>query len=163
MAVVGVWSEGGWLFRQITSDAPRTCRVLWASHPSAFVPDPPELLIIAPDAKALAGAGAIASPMALLPGGHPPLGRAVRALSAVSYGAGAKNTLTFSSLTENRLSLALQRDIVPLPGGRVDPQEWPLPFPRGRVSPEEFLCYQGARLLLGLEPAPLPPDFLPHG
>lgn len=153
MGDVGVWSESGEIYRRLQASLGQSRhRLLWARHPSQLALRPLELLIIAPSAKALAGAGAITSPFALLPGRTPSLCRWVQALSAVSYGLGSKNTLTYSSLEGEQVSLALQRELITLSGQRIDPQEWVLPLPQGSLSPEEFLCLTGAQLLLDQSP-----------
>lgn len=158
MADVGVWADSEGLFRRLRARLSREVFLRRAAHPSVFALNPPEVLLIAPDAKALAGAGAIRSAVALLPGGYPPLGRAVRSGEAVSYGLGRKNTLTFSSLAGDSVSLALQRDIITRSGRVVEAQEWVLPRPADGITPAEFLCYQGALLLLDQLPEAIAPE-----
>lgn len=151
MADIGVWSEKSDLVQLLTARLGSRHRFQSGDHPSVFALHPPRLLVIAPDARALAGASAIPIPLALIPGRAGWLFRSVRALSAVSYGLGAKNTLTFSSLEQSSVSLALQRDLVTLGGNRLEAQEWVLPRP-DTLTPEEFLCLQGALLLLDVLP-----------
>lgn len=158
MADVGIWADSPGLFRRLRARFGPEITLRLGAHPSVFALNPPEVLLIAPDAKALAGAGAIASVLALLPGGYPPLARAVRSGEAVSYGLGRKNTLTFSSLAGDSVSLALQRDIVTRSGRVVEAQEWVLPRPKAAITPAEFLFYQGALLLLDMPPEALSPE-----
>jgi len=65
----------------------------------------------------------------------------------LSYGASSRNTLTLSSLEEQRASVAIQREFISLDGHAVERQELVLPYD-GR-SPDLFLAEAGAALLLG--------------
>lgn len=73
------------------------------------------------------------------------LGR-VRADFAVSFGLSPRESIGFSSLTENGLSLSLRREIPCLTGQRLEMQDLPMVCAPG--SPEEMLCACAARLLL---------------
>lgn len=148
MADVGVWSAGDGLLTRLTRHFASSHRFLPARHPAQLSARPLALLLVAPDATALSGAGVIESPLALIPSSDPLLARAVRSSSAVSYGSGRKNTLTFSSLEPHRVSVALQRQIVTISGRLVEPMEWVLPYPAEACAPEEFLCLCGSLLLL---------------
>ena len=61
-------------------------------------------------------------------------------------------TLTFSSLGQDTLCLALQRELVTLSGDCLEPQEWPLPR-QSQASPLFLLACAGLQLLLGVPPA----------
>ena len=63
-------------------------------------------------------------------------------------------TLTFSSLAQDTLCLALQRELVTLGGVCREPQEIPL-APQGRADPLALLAWAGTLLLLGAPPARL--------
>ncbi len=151
MEEVGVWSGGGALCRRLEARLGQRFTFFPGSHPADFAQRSPALLIIAPDAVGLAGAGVIRPRLALLPGDSVALAQWVRAASAVSYGLGRRNTLTLSSLEGGSVSAALQRELITLSGRRVERQEWVLPYDRAQESPEEFLCLIGALLLLDEE------------
>ena len=70
---------------------------------------------------------------------------------AVSFGISPKDSLTLSSLGEETILLALQREIITLTGERLDPQEFPLA--RGNhTAPCHVMACVGVQLLLGVEP-----------
>ena len=167
MEQVGVWSGQGRLAERLTARLGRQFSFFTGDHPADFAQRPPALLVIAPDATGLAGAGLIRPRVALLPGDSVALASRVRAASAVSYGLGRRNTLTLasleggsvavalqrelvtlSSLEGGSVAVALQRELVTLSGAGVERQEWVLPYDREGQSPEEFLCLVGALLLL---------------
>ena len=148
MELVGVWSGRGELLERLSARLGGRFSFFAGRHPADFAQRPPALLIIAPDATGLAGAGLIRPRLALLPGDSAALARGVRAVSAVSYGLGRRNTLTLSSMDGGSVAVALQRELVTLSGAGVERQEWVLPFDREQESPEEFLCLVGALLLL---------------
>lgn len=149
METVGLWHGGGGeLERRLASRLGRRFVLLTGVHPADFAQRPISLLVIAPDATGLAGAGILRPRLALLPGGSVALAQRVRAASAVSYGLGRQNTLTLSSMEGDSASLALQRELVTLSGATVERQEWVLPYDRSHLTPEEFLCLSGTLLLL---------------
>lgn len=148
MELVGVWSGKERLGQRLEARLGRQFSFFTGAHPADFTQRPPALLVIAPDATGLAGAGLIRPRVALLPGDSVALARRVRAVSAVSYGLGRRNTLTLSSMEGGSVSVALQRELMTLSGAGVERQEWVLPYDRGQESPEEFLCLVGALLLL---------------
>lgn len=149
MESVGVWSGGaGELERRLEARLGRRFALLTGTHPADFAQRPLSLLVIAPDATGLAGAGILRPRLAILPGGSVALAQRVRAVSAVSYGLGRQNTLTLSSMEGESASLALQRELVTLSGATVERQEWVLPYERSQLTPEEFLCLAGTLLLL---------------
>ncbi len=148
MELVGVWSGKEGLRRQLEAQLGAQFCFFSGSHPADFAQRPPDLLVIAPDATGLAGAGVIRPRLALLPGDSLALARGVRAVSAVSYGLGRQNTLTLSSMDAGNVSVCLQRELVTLSGRTVERQEWVLPYDRQQLSAEEYLCLTGAQLLL---------------
>lgn len=145
MARIGIWEDGG-DFSGALEDCLPTRPVL-GRHPAVFSEGFFDLLLVAPSARAWAGAGVIQCRTALLPGSALPLARALSAQSAVSYGASPKDTLTISSLEDRQICVALQREIITLDGATLERQEFVLPFPPGE-DPERFLGLTGARLLL---------------
>lgn len=150
MHYVGVWEWDEGIMDQV---ARRTARedvtFLSGRHPADFAAAALSLLVVSPGAKGWAGAGAVACRTVLLPGAAGPLARALRTECAVSYGTSPKDTLTFSSLEGDQISLALQRELVTLDGNVVDQQELVLPFPP-EASPFPYLAVAGTLLLLGL-------------
>lgn len=149
MDEIGIWSSETGLIDRLAPRLGDRFAFLPGSHPAHFAGRDLALLIIAPAATGLAGAGVIRPKAALLPGGSPVLARQVKAASAVSYGLGRQNTLTLSSLEGGSVCLALRRELTTLEGRLLEPQEWVLPFDREVFSPEEFLCLTGALLLCG--------------
>lgn len=148
METVGVWSGKGDLAARLEARLGRQFSFFTGAHPADLAQRPPALLVIAPDATGLAGAGVLRPRVALLPGDSVALASRVRAVSAVSYGLGRRNTLTLSSMEGGNVAVALQRELVTLSGRTVEGQEWVLPYDRSRETPEEFLCLVGALLLL---------------
>lgn len=151
MELVGIWSGDDSLFEALTARLGHKYSFLSGRHGAHFAGQELSLLIISPTAVGLAGIGILDPRLALIPGENVALARRVRALSAVSYGLGPQNTLTFSSLEPSAVSLALQREIHTLSGTLVERQEWVLPYD-GLQRPDAFLCQMGALLLLGQEP-----------
>lgn len=78
----------------------------------------------------------------------------IQADCAVSYGMKARDSITVSSLQEDRMALSLQRELVTLPGYVLERQELCLPRPVG-LSTEEALAVYGALLMLGVAPGAL--------
>lgn len=149
METVGLWHGGGGeLERRLASRLGRRFVLLTGVHPADFAQRPISLLVIAPDATGLAGAGILRPRLALLPGGSVALAQRVRAASAVSYGLGRQNTLTLSSLEAGNVAVCLQRALLTLSGRSVERQEWVLPLDPAVQSPESLLCLTGALLLL---------------
>ena len=124
----------------------RACR-----HPALLAGTPLDLLVVSPLAAGWAGAGQLSCRTALLPGGLPALTRALPAGTVLSYGASSRNTLTLSSLDQDRASVAVQREFAALDGRAVDRQELVLSW-SGR-SPDLLLAETGVALLLGKLPA----------
>ena len=145
MVRIGIWENGDGFAAALEELLP--ARPVLGRHPAAFSEGFFDLLLIAPSASGWAGAGAIRCRVALLPGLAVPLTRVLKADSAVSYGGSAKDTLTISSLEGAQICVALQREVLTLPGATLERQEFVLPFPLGE-DPNRFLGLTGARLLL---------------
>ena len=137
----------------IEADLLRRLAVLGGRLEARSAGQRPALLVVSPRA-ALRGPIAAACRTALLPGDPPLPELELQAASAVSYGAGPRNTLTISSRTGDRLWMALQRELVTVQGQVVERQEFPLPLgPDGRAMSD--LAVAGALLLLGVPPEEL--------
>ena len=138
-------------------------RLAWQSpglgRPSA--PGHPALLVVSPRAAAWGRGLAGACRTALLPGDSPAPRWELQAASAVSYGAGPKNTLTLSSREGTKLWMALQRELVTVQGQVVDRQEFPWRLEAGS-SPQSALAVAGALLLLGVPPEGLSRTRMPE-
>lgn len=87
----------------------------------------------------------------LIPGRLAHLAEGLTASWAVSFGLSPKDTLTLSSMGEETIHLALQREIVTLTGQRQDPQEFPLDRQNHSALCQVLACV-GVQLLLGIEP-----------
>ena len=149
---IGVWERDEGLAERVSrlAEAPsalvRACR-----HPALLAGLALDLLVVSPAATGWAGAGALNCRTALLPGGRSALTRALPAGTVLSYGSSSRNTLTLSSLDEQRASVAVQREFVSLDGRTVERQE--LILPCDGLSPDLLLAQAGAALLLGRLPA----------
>ena len=117
-----------------------------------------DLLVVSPRATGWAGAASVNCRLVLLPGSAAPMARGLRVEGAVSYGTGPKNTITLSSLEGDKICLAIQRELVTVKGGIVERQELVLPYPAGQETPDLFMARVGTLLLLGADPASLPPQ-----
>ena len=118
------------------------------------VPRHPALLVVSPKAAARSAGLSGNCRTALLPGDTPLPRWGLQAASAVSYGAGPKNTLTLSSREGQKLWMALQRELVTIQGQVVERQEFPWTLAYG-ASPQAALAVAGALLLLGVPPEQL--------
>ena len=87
----------------------------------------------------------------LIPGRLAQLAEGLTASWAVSFGLSPKDSLTLSSLEEETIHLALQREIITLTGQRLDPQEFPLAR-KNQTALCPMLACVGVQLLLGVEP-----------
>ena len=103
----------------IEADLLRRLAVLGGRLEARSAGQRPALLVVSPRA-ALRGPIAAACRTALLPGDPPLPELELQAASAVSYGAGPRNTLTISSRTGDRLWMALQRELVTVQGQVVE-------------------------------------------
>ena len=124
------------------------------------VPNHPALLIVSPRAAAREGGVSGTCRMVLLPGDSLLSGWDLQTASAVSYGAGPKNTLTLSSREGAKLWMALQRELVTVQGQVVDRQEFPWTLEHEN-PPQTALAVAGALLLLGIPPEQLTQSHLP--
>ena len=109
-----------------------------------------DLLVVSPD---WTGENRSVSPCRamLIPGRLAHLAEGLTAAWAVSFGLSPKDTLTLSSMGEETICLALQREIVTLTGQRQDPQEFPLDR-QDHTALCQILACVGIQLLLGVEP-----------
>ena len=149
---IGVWEQDEGLAERISRLAEgRPALVRACRHPALLAGVRLDLLVVTPGASGWAGAVALSCRTALLPGGRAALTRALPADTLISYGSSGRNTLTLSSLDEQRASVAVQREFVSLDGRAVDRQE--LILPRDDRSPDLLLAEAGAALLLGRLPA----------
>lgn len=155
MALVGVWERGGAVFAALTAAAGGKADFFCAAHPVELMGRDLALLVVAPDAQGWGGAGVLHCRTALVPGAAGPQAGRLKADSAVSYGAAAKNSITVSSLEGDKIVLAIQRELVTVSGAVVERQELVLPFPAGTDS-DRFLCLAGALLLLDVPPGETP-------
>lgn len=85
----------------------------------------------------------------LLPGRLGPLAGDLEAGWVMSYGLTPRDSLTLSSLGQDGLCLALQREVVTLAGRSLEPQETPLRGFAG-AEPELVLAWAGVMLLVGV-------------
>lgn len=157
MRRVGVWESGEGLCEGLAEDMERAGLarpiLLRGRHPAELAGESLDLLVVSPRATGWAGAASVTCRLLLLPGGAGPLIRGMKVEGAVSYGAGARNTITLSSLEGGRICLAVQRELVTVEGSVVERQELVLPYPPQQDGPELFMARVGALLLLGGTPA----------
>ena len=145
---IGVWERDEGLAQQVAGLIRGRSAFLRAGcHPAQLAGRVFDLLGVSPQAAGWAGAGAIACRAALVPGGVAALTRLLPCERAVSYGMGAANTLTLSSLEDDRAAVAVQREFPALSGVLIERQELVLPY--DGAPPELFLARTGAGLLLG--------------
>ncbi len=151
MRLIGVWErEEGLadaLERALAGQEPGRFFLRRGRHPAELAGPGLDLLVVSPRAAGLAGAGSITCRLVLLPGCAAALIRGMRVEEVVSYGTASRDTITLSSLEQDRIGLAVQRELVTVDGGVVERQELILPFPQG-TSPELFMAQAGALLLL---------------
>lgn len=149
MWYVGVWERDEGLARAARELCPRA-RVRSGSHPAQLGTEPMELLAVSPAAVGWAGAAALSCRTVLLPHAAGPLARTLLARRVVSYGLSPRDTLTVSSLEEDRASVAVQRELIRPDGGLVERQELVVERRPGQTA-ELLLAETGLRLLLGEE------------
>lgn len=150
---IGVWERDEGLAERVSrlaEGAEERALVRACRHPALLAGLSLDLLIVSPGATGWAGAGALNCRTALLPGGRSALTRALPAGMVLSYGASSRNTLTLSSLDEQRASVAVQREFAALNGQTVERQE--LILPCDGCPPDLLLAQAGAALLLGRLP-----------
>lgn len=146
MYQIGVWEQNeglGPLARELSGEA----EVTGAEHPALLAGREYDLLVVSPRAVGWAGAAALGCETVLLPGAAGPLAGSLRAERAVSYGLNPKDTLTVSSLSGERICVALQRGLIRLDGEVVEDQELVLPY--AGEPPELVLARVGIKLLAG--------------
>ncbi len=160
MRRVGIWGRDEGLYQALTKSLRHSAlpqnALVHGCHPAELAGEDLDLLVIAPDATGWAGAGSITCRIVLLPGSAGPMVRGLHVESAVSYGTGPKDTISLSSLEQNKICLAIQRELVTVEGGVVDRQELVLPYSHARETPERFMARIGALLLLGSSASALP-------
>lgn len=153
MRKVGIWERGEGLRAAIEEDLKKSGLplpvLIGAQHPVILLGENMDLLVVSPGAAGWAGAGGLHCRLALVPEGAGVLMKGLKAEGVVSYGSGTKNTITLSSLEENRICLAIQRELVTVEGNMVERQELVLPYPQQGQTPEFFMARIGALLLLG--------------
>lgn len=115
----------------------------------------PALLIVSPQAALHHSPLSAVCRTILLPGDTGAFSH-LQAASAVSYGLGAKNTLTLSSHEGQHFWIALQRELVTIHSQVVDRQEF---FITSQLPALPTLAAAGALLLLGVPPDGLSPTF----
>lgn len=145
---IGVWEEQeglGELVERLTGDRAQVRR---GNHPALLTGDPLDLLVVSPAAVGWAGAAAIYCRTVLLPDSAGSLARSLLADRAVSYGLSGRDTITLSSLEEEKICVSIQREIIRLDGGLVERQELILPREAGQ-TPELLMARVGVGLLLG--------------
>lgn len=131
--------------------APLLARALSPSFAVLSAPDcRADLLVLAPELRGR-GVSCPPCPILLLPGRTVPPDPA--ASLVVSYGPSPRDTLTFSSLGDGEMVLALQRELVTLTGRRLERQELALTV---RWEPMLTLAWAGTLLLAGAAPERLP-------
>ena len=152
---VGIWERDEGIFSAVAVGAgPLGAELCRGTHPADLAGEPLDLLTVSPGSSGWAGAGAVHCRSVLLPGTAGPLARALRSTQTISYGTSPRDTLTFSSLEGDRISLALQRELVTLDGIVLEQQELVLPFPTG-APPLPFLAAVGTLLVMGIPPEEL--------
>ena len=142
---IGIWERDEGLAERVSRLAEGTgekALVRACRHPALLAGLALDLLVVSPGATGWAGAGALNCRT---------LTRALPAGTVLSYGSSSRNTLTLSSLDEQRASVAVQREFVSLDGRAVERQEIILPC--DGCSPDLLLAQAGAALLLGRLPA----------
>ena len=164
MRQIGIWEQQEGLAEWVsyrTAHIPRQHALIRAcSHPEGLSGVLLDLLIISPQAAG-GGVEKLRCRTVLVPGDRSPAFHDLTADLMVSYGIDPRNTLTLSSLEEDRAAIAVQRDFPALDGALIEQQEIIFPC-RESTNPALLLAQAGAALLLGLpiEPAadlgPLP-------
>lgn len=153
MYTIGILESGPGLSSLLARCLPSYLLETVDLYPASQLPAglPLDLLVISPDLK-----DKNVSPLdcraLLVPGRLSPLAGDIPADWAVSYGISPKDSLTFSSLGEEEICLALQREVVTLEGDCLERQELLLPR-GGHTSPLHVLACAGVQLLLGVPPA----------
>lgn len=157
MRRVGVWERNEGLCEAAQEDLKRSGldrpEIYRGRHPAELAGEVLDLLVVSPRATGWAGAASVSCRLVLLPGSAAPMARGLRVEGAVSYGTGPKDTITLSSLEEDKICLAIQRELVTVKGGVVERQELVLSYPAGQAVPDLFMARVGTLLLMGADPA----------
>ncbi|MBR5792302.1 MAG: hypothetical protein IKY34_04250 [Ruminiclostridium sp.] len=152
MHTIGILERGGGLSAFLTSHLPPALLEESDLCPAGSLAagEVLDLLVVSPDWTGEDRAVPPCRAM-LIPGRLAQLTEGLTASWAVSFGLSPKDTLTLSSMGENTIHLALQREIVTLTGQRLDPQEFPLARQDHTALCQVLACV-GVQLLLGVEP-----------
>ena len=118
MITIGVWQGTKGLLTQ---------SLLRFFPEGGYMPRPPECDICVSDGPLPDALNPCRCRIAVLPGDKKLDCRYLQAGRVVTYGLSGKNTVTLSSIDENRLFLALQREIISLDGRRIEQQELIIP------------------------------------
>ena len=153
MVTIGILESGTGLSAFLADSLPENLRERVDLCPAACLPkgEKADLLVISPDLRREEGSMSLSCRAMLVPGRLSPLAGEMSASWAVSYGMSPKDSLTLSSLGEERIGLVLQREVVTLGGDCLDCQEFFLPWGE-HVSPLYVLACAGVQLLLGIPP-----------
>lgn len=153
MVTIGILESGTGLSAFLADSLPENLRERVDLCPAACLPkgEKADLLVISPDLRREEGSMPLSCRAMLVPGRLSPLAGEMSASWAVSYGMSPKDSLTLSSLGEERIGLVLQREVVTLGGDCLDCQEFFLPWGE-HVSPLYVLACAGVQLLLGIPP-----------
>lgn len=145
---IGVWEQNEGLAEQArTLTGPARAAVRAGEHPALLAGELMDLLVVSPTAVGWAGAAALYCRTVLLPDSAGPLARSLLADRVVSYGLSPRDTITVSSLEEDHICVAVQRELIRPDGRVVEQQELVLPRTGGE-SPELLLARTGVKLLL---------------
>lgn len=152
MYTIGILESGGGLSAFLTAHLPaRLLEEADLCPAGSLAPEETlDLLVVSPDWTD--GTTRVPPCRAMLvPGRLGELAEGLTAGWAVSFGISAKDSLTLSSLGEEAILLALQREVVTLTGQRLEPQEFSL-VRQGHTSLCQVLACAGVQLLLGVPP-----------
>ena len=152
MHTIGILERGGSLSAFLSTHLPQALLEEADLCPAGSLPpgEVLDLLVVSPDWTGENGQAPPCRAM-LIPGRLAQRAEGLTASWAVSFGLSPKDTLTLSSLGEETVHLALQREIITLTGRRLDPQEFPLAR-KGQSALCPILACVGVQLLLGVEP-----------
>lgn len=146
---IGIWeqNEGLETLARVLSRG-SGAKVRAGSHPAELTGEVMDLLVVSPTAVGWAGAAALCCRTVLMPDSAGPLARSLLAQRVVSYGVNPRDTITLSSLAEDHICVAVQRELVRPDGRLVERQELVRKRNPGQ-SAELLLARTGLELLLG--------------
>ncbi len=152
MYTIGILERGGSLSAFLTAHLPhRLLEQADLCPAGSLAPgEVLDLLVVSPDWTGEEGQVCPCRAM-LIPGRLAEEAGGLSAGWAVSFGISPKDSLTLSSLGEDTILLALQREVITLTGERLDPQEFSLAR-GGHTAPCHVLACVGVQLLLGVSP-----------